>query len=156
MALVYHRRTQRQKPRLAVNDALAYDVPMKLKGKNALITGGAKRVGRAIAIALAEKGSNILLHFNTSKDEAEKTAAQIRSLGVSCEPFQADLAKAIGGHVVSVSNWERGHSAPSRRMMKKIQEFLDYTPKTAPESITAGLCAWKCEACENAAQLCLF
>jgi transcriptional regulator with XRE-family HTH domain len=43
--------------------------------------------------------------------------------------LQADLAKAIGVTALSVSNWERGTPKPSRRMMKRIQEFLDYTPK---------------------------
>jgi transcriptional regulator with XRE-family HTH domain len=70
--------------------------------------------------------------------------------------LQADLAKAIGVPVVSVSNWERGTPAPSRRMMKRIQEFLDYAPKPVPESTTAGLCAWKCEMYETTVQLCLF
>jgi pteridine reductase len=66
---------------------------MNLKGKTALVTGGAKRVGRGIALALAQNGSNILLHFNTSKNEALETAAEIRSFGVTCDLCQADLSK---------------------------------------------------------------
>lgn len=57
-----------------------------------LITGGAKRVGRAIALLFAEAGYDVALHYNTSKDEAEKTAGEIRKAGVKCELFAADLA----------------------------------------------------------------
>ncbi|MBI3316150.1 MAG: SDR family oxidoreductase [Candidatus Omnitrophica bacterium] len=64
---------------------------MDVKEKIALVTGGAKRVGRGIALALAGKGAHILLHYHTSKLEAEKTAGDVRSLGVRCDLFQADL-----------------------------------------------------------------
>jgi len=77
-----------------VNAEFVYDGNMEIKKKNALVTGGAKRVGQTIALALAEKGSNILLHYNTSKNEAEETAIKIRSLGVNCDIFQANLAKS--------------------------------------------------------------
>jgi pteridine reductase len=66
---------------------------MELQGKTALVTGGAKRVGRVIALKLAQKGVNILLHYNTSIAEAELTAKEIKSLGVQCEIFKADLGK---------------------------------------------------------------
>jgi pteridine reductase len=67
---------------------------MELKNKKSLVTGAAKRVGRQIALDLARKGSNILLHYNTSATEAEKTAQEVRSLGVSCGLFKADLSKS--------------------------------------------------------------
>jgi transcriptional regulator with XRE-family HTH domain len=70
--------------------------------------------------------------------------------------FQADVAGVIGVHLVSVSNWERGISMPSRRMLTRIQEFLDYTPKPVPKDVTAGLGAWKCDKCDTTGQLCLF
>src|ERR1017187_7188813 len=47
--------------------------------------------------------------------------------------LQTDVAKKIGISSASVSNWERGITSPSRRMTKKIQEFLDYTPKLIPK-----------------------
>jgi len=58
----------------------------------ALITGSAKRVGRAIALHFAERGFDIALHYNHSKDDAEQTASDIRALGVGCKLFPADLA----------------------------------------------------------------
>ena len=66
---------------------------MNLKGKTALVTGGAKRIGRTIALSLARKGANIVLHYSASKDEAQKTSLDITALGVTCRLAQADLSK---------------------------------------------------------------
>lgn len=57
----------------------------------ALITGGAIRLGKAIALALAEAGYDIALHYNSSVGPAEETADLIRAKGVRCEAFQLDL-----------------------------------------------------------------
>lgn len=65
---------------------------MEIEGKTALVTGGAKRVGREIALTLAKNGANILLHYHTSKEEAEKTALEIRTAGVDCHTIRADLS----------------------------------------------------------------
>jgi pteridine reductase len=67
---------------------------MELKGKRALVTGGAVRIGRHIALALAAQGCHIFLHFGRSKSEAEATAADIRALGVDCRLHAADLSKS--------------------------------------------------------------
>lgn len=63
-----------------------------------LITGAAKRIGRAIALHLAECGHDIALHYHRSKTEAEATAADIRQAGVQCTLFPCDLgdAAAVG------------------------------------------------------------
>jgi NAD(P)-dependent dehydrogenase (short-subunit alcohol dehydrogenase family) len=64
-----------------------------------LITGAAKRIGRAIALRLAQDGYDIALHYHQSQSEAEATAAAIEALGRRCELLQADLAdtaQAIG------------------------------------------------------------
>ncbi len=57
----------------------------------ALVTGAAARLGRAMALALAERGINIALHYNSNVEEAEKTADDIRALGVQCVTLQANL-----------------------------------------------------------------
>jgi len=56
------------------------------------VTGGAKRVGKNIALALAKKGVHLLLHYRSSESEAQKTAEEIKSLGVPCQLLRADLA----------------------------------------------------------------
>lgn len=65
---------------------------MNPKNKVALITGAAKRVGRAIALDLAAQGCHIVVHYGRSAAEAEQTAAEIRTLGVSAWPISADLS----------------------------------------------------------------
>jgi NAD(P)-dependent dehydrogenase (short-subunit alcohol dehydrogenase family) len=57
-----------------------------------LVTGAARRVGRAIALELAAHGFDIALHYRRSRDEAEATAADARALGASADCFGADLA----------------------------------------------------------------
>lgn len=52
-----------------------------LTGKSALITGGAKRIGRAIALALAASGADITITYRTSADEAVETVDAIEQLG---------------------------------------------------------------------------
>jgi NAD(P)-dependent dehydrogenase (short-subunit alcohol dehydrogenase family) len=58
----------------------------------ALVTGGAQRIGRAIALALADAGFAIALHCHTSVAAAEATCAEIRNAGRSCVVLRADLA----------------------------------------------------------------
>ena len=66
---------------------------MNLNGKIAWVTGGAKRLGRAIALDLARRGADIALHYNTSREEAETAGAEIEALGRRCVLVQGDLAK---------------------------------------------------------------
>ena len=57
-----------------------------------LVTGAARRVGRAIALELATQGFDVAVHCRRSRDEGEATAAQLRALGARAEVFVADLA----------------------------------------------------------------
>lgn len=59
----------------------------------ALVTGGAVRLGRAIALALAGQGFAIALHCHSRREAAEATAAEIRALGVAAVVLAADLAR---------------------------------------------------------------
>ena len=58
----------------------------------ALVTGGAKRIGKAIALALAEEGYDIALHYHYSSQEAKSVKEQIEQIGSACELFSCDLA----------------------------------------------------------------
>lgn len=64
---------------------------MELRGRIALVTGGARRVGRAISLALAEQGASVAVHYNASSDEASKTVQDIRKAGVAAAAIQGDL-----------------------------------------------------------------
>jgi NAD(P)-dependent dehydrogenase (short-subunit alcohol dehydrogenase family) len=57
----------------------------------ALVTGGARRLGRSFALALARHGYAILLHYYHSSDAAASVAEEIRSLGIPVNTFEADL-----------------------------------------------------------------
>jgi pteridine reductase len=62
-----------------------------LAGRTALITGAAKRVGRCIAKALADRGVNIVVHYNTSKGEAEALVTELEDQGVGAWALRASL-----------------------------------------------------------------
>jgi NAD(P)-dependent dehydrogenase (short-subunit alcohol dehydrogenase family) len=67
--------------------------PAALTGKGVLITGG-KRIGAAIAVALAARGMPIALSFNRSRAEAEAVAADVQAGGGRAFIYQSDLSKA--------------------------------------------------------------
>jgi NAD(P)-dependent dehydrogenase (short-subunit alcohol dehydrogenase family) len=62
-----------------------------LLGKTALITGGAKRLGRASALALALAGADVAISFNHSAREAQHTVVDLAGLGVRAFAFQCDI-----------------------------------------------------------------
>jgi NAD(P)-dependent dehydrogenase (short-subunit alcohol dehydrogenase family) len=61
--------------------------------KTVLVTGAAKRLGRAIALHLAGAGWNVAIHYHGSADEAESTAAEARALGVKAAILKANLSR---------------------------------------------------------------
>jgi pteridine reductase len=66
---------------------------MNLDGSVSLVTGASRRVGKAIAVALARRGSRIAVHFGSSGARAEATVEELRELGVEAESFGADLTR---------------------------------------------------------------
>lgn len=67
---------------------------MELASRVALVTGGGRRVGQALALALARRGMHLAIHYHTSADGARQTAARAQALGVRAELFPADLQDA--------------------------------------------------------------
>jgi NAD(P)-dependent dehydrogenase (short-subunit alcohol dehydrogenase family) len=64
---------------------------IELKGKVALVTGSARRVGKAIALELARQGVNLIVHHSASDSEAEETASAARALNTDAIVAKADL-----------------------------------------------------------------
>ena len=62
-----------------------------LHGQVAVVTGGAKRIGRALALALGEAGAHVAITWRESEAEAQATVAELASLGVLSAAFRADL-----------------------------------------------------------------
>ena len=67
---------------------------MELRGRWALVTGAAQRVGRAIAHELAGRGANLIVHYNTSEAPAARTVAELEARGVRAFALRADLSRA--------------------------------------------------------------
>lgn len=63
-----------------------------LRGKTALITGAAKRIGRAAALAFADEGVNIVIHYSSSRGKAEELVTELAERGVHSWTVQADFA----------------------------------------------------------------
>jgi NAD(P)-dependent dehydrogenase (short-subunit alcohol dehydrogenase family) len=124
----------------------------------ALITGAARRLGREMALYLAGRGHDVVIHFAGSGDEAEKTAAEARAMGVCAVPLQADLleesqteglivraADALGGPLTTLVNnastfdydnirsatrksWDRNLGSNLRAPFVLIQHFAAQVP----------------------------
>jgi len=62
---------------------------VELRGKTVLVTGGARRIGRAIALRLAQEGARVLIHYHTSEEDARRTAAECGG----AELFRANLER---------------------------------------------------------------
>ncbi|HXN50515.1 MAG TPA: SDR family oxidoreductase [Candidatus Acidoferrum sp.] len=63
----------------------------QLQGQVALVTGAAKRIGRAVAVRLATEGADVVIHYNRSKSDADAAVAEIEKLGRASVALQADL-----------------------------------------------------------------
>lgn len=85
--------------------------------RRALVTGAGKRLGRAMALYLGERGFDVVVHYATSQAEAEEVVAALRAMGCRAEALQADLlketqvrglgqaaAKALGGPLDTLIN----------------------------------------------------
>lgn len=96
-----------------------------LAGRRALVTGGAVRLGRELALALAKMGLDVAVHYRSSAAPAEATAADCRALGVravtvagdlgradECRRVVAQAAEALGGVDVLVNSAANFVSAP--------------------------------------------
>ncbi len=67
---------------------------MNPQGKTALVTGGAVRVGKAITLALARAGANVVINYHSSAEAAEATAVTAQSCNVGALPIQANIGDA--------------------------------------------------------------
>jgi NAD(P)-dependent dehydrogenase (short-subunit alcohol dehydrogenase family) len=68
---------------------------VRLEGTAALVTGAGRRVGRAIAIGLAQSGCDVAVHYHGSKQGAEETATAIRAAGRRAELIRGDLSDPL-------------------------------------------------------------
>jgi 3-oxoacyl-[acyl-carrier protein] reductase len=72
-----------------------------LANKTALVTGASRGMGRATALALAEAGARVIVHYGRNADEAKAVVDQIRAAGGRAEAVAADLAAPNGPHALA-------------------------------------------------------
>lgn len=65
--------------------------PTFFEGKRALITGASKRLGRETALALAQRGTHLAIHYNRSRGPAEELCQELKGLGVEAVPMGGNL-----------------------------------------------------------------
>ncbi|MDA0831724.1 MAG: SDR family NAD(P)-dependent oxidoreductase [Planctomycetota bacterium] len=66
---------------------------MKLAGKNALVTGASRGIGRGIAVALAREGANVAINYRTHPDEAKEVAKEVEGFGRQALLIKADVSE---------------------------------------------------------------
>lgn len=138
-----------------------------MRGKDmtgrALVTGGAKRLGRAMVLYLAKRGYDVAVHYGTSRDAADATAADAGALGVKAVILRADLlvesetrslvasaAEALGGPLTLLVNnasifeydnirsatresWDRAIESNLRAPVALTQDFAMQAPKATQD-----------------------
>jgi NAD(P)-dependent dehydrogenase (short-subunit alcohol dehydrogenase family) len=108
----------------------------KLEGKLALVTGAGTGIGREVALEFARQGSDVVLHYSSSKEGAESAVREIRAAGRRTNLLQADLgqvgecfrlvddaARFLGGLDILVNN----------AGITEVWDFLDVTPEQFDE-----------------------
>ena len=91
-------------------------------GRIALVTGGSKGIGRAVALALAESGHRVAVGCASDKAGADETCAAIEALGSEALAFQADIADPVV--LARLSAKERHSVVVSARTGEGIDELL--------------------------------
>ena len=66
-------------------------MPTRLDGKTAVVTGGTRRIGREIALALAREGADVAITYRTSQEDALRTAKEIEDTGRRALAAQCDV-----------------------------------------------------------------
>jgi len=77
-----------------------HTTPSQAQPRAVLVTGAARRLGRAIALAFARDGWDVALHYRTSRTEAQVTANDIAALGRRCVLVQGDMATESGARQI--------------------------------------------------------
>ncbi len=108
---------------------------MRLLGRKAIVTGGGRGIGRAIAIAYAKEGADVLINYHSNDTAAKEVIAEVEKIGRKCVAVKADVAdynsakemidscvEELGGLDILVNN--AGMSKPSM-LLKMTEEDWD-------------------------------
>ncbi|VUZ28639.1 Dihydromonapterin reductase [uncultured Comamonas sp.] len=96
-----------------------------------LVTGGAVRLGRALCLAFADAGWNVLLHYRHSLDAAQQVQALVQARGRQCRLVQADLARPEAAGPLLADCRQALHGQPLRCIVNNASQFDADTAATA-------------------------
>ncbi len=113
-----------------------------LSGRTALVTGGAHRVGKAIVLALAGAGADLLIHYHRSASAADATSNEIQSLGRRAQAVQADMGdvgqiQALFKHIER--EFGRLDILVNSASVFEAVHFLDMTPRQWDDTLAVNL-----------------
>ena len=104
-----------------------------LKGKTALVTGGSQGIGKAISLALAEYGANVVVNYRSGKVLAEETEKEITALGVKCHLIACDLSADDSAKTISRYLAENGLEIDILVLNASVQFRKSWNEVTAGE-----------------------
>ena len=115
---------------------------MEIRDRIALVTGGAHRVGRSIALALAREGAHVAITYHTSADAAQQTVAEIEVCGVGglavrCDQSDARQVAAVFDAIQA--QWGRLDILVNSAAIMQQKPFLDITPQDWDATIGINL-----------------
>jgi NAD(P)-dependent dehydrogenase (short-subunit alcohol dehydrogenase family) len=116
---------------------------LNLSGKNALVTGSSQGIGKGIALALAEFGANVLVHYRSDADEAQIVSDQVKQFGVKSAIISADLADANAPESLFEQAIDQFKQIDILVLNASVQEpnlWLDTTPEEFDKQVMAN---WK-------------
>lgn len=103
-----------------------------------LITGGAARLGKALALAFADRGWHVLLHYRHSQAAAQQVQALVQAKGQQCALLQADLASPHAAHQLLAAATTALAGQPLRCVVNNASQFEPDTAATAqPQGLQA-------------------
>ncbi|MCK6527116.1 SDR family oxidoreductase [Myxococcota bacterium] len=125
---------------------------VRLAGKIALVTGGSRGIGKAIALRLAREGADVIINYKQDAAAAEEAAAEVRGFGRRAWAFQADMRKPeeikrlcaeikkeVGDLGILVHNAAFGTMAPTMRMGRASWQATFDTNVTALLLLSQGV-----------------
>ncbi len=131
-----------REPAIATRPGARYLRLMEIAGSVALVTGAARRVGRALALGLAGEGANIVVHYHRSRREAESAVGQIEAMGRRAVAVRADMGSTadLAGLVTAMHDaFGRLDILVNSASLFERAPFADITPDAFDRVMAANL-----------------
>jgi len=105
---------------------------LEIRDRIALVTGGAHRVGKAIALALARQGAHVAITYHASAEQAQQVVAEVEACGVgglAVQCDQSDPAQIAAVFDALRAKWDRLDILVNSAAIMQSMPFLDITPQ---------------------------